>query len=79
MTFLERIRELCRRDGITVARAEKDLGFSNAYLSQLNILFFPIIPLFPVFFLISCEHSCEHVLPCTKKAAPAVGAAEAYR
>ena len=36
MEFLDRIKELCKQKGTTVAQTEKALGFSNAYLSQSN-------------------------------------------
>ena len=37
MEFLkDRIRELCNKEGITFARLEKNLGFSNAYIAQMN-------------------------------------------
>ena len=32
----DRIKELCDKEGITFARLEKNLGFSNAYIAQMN-------------------------------------------
>lgn len=36
MTLNERIKEMCRQRGIAVSKLEKDLGFANAYIVQLN-------------------------------------------
>lgn len=36
MTLNGRIKELCKSRGITVAKLEKELGFSNGYIMQLN-------------------------------------------
>lgn len=36
MTLFGRIKELCRARNISVAKLEKELGFSNGYISQLN-------------------------------------------
>lgn len=36
MDLKSRIRGLCGEHGISVARLEKDLGFANAYISQVN-------------------------------------------
>ena len=32
--MFERIKELCKRDGISIARLERDLGFANGSLSK---------------------------------------------
>lgn len=34
MTTLERIKELCREEKITIAKLEKELGFSNGSISK---------------------------------------------
>lgn len=36
MDLKSRIKALCKENGITVAKLERDLGFSNAYISQMN-------------------------------------------
>lgn len=36
MSLKERIKMLCDKEGITFARLEKELGFSNAYISQMK-------------------------------------------
>lgn len=36
MNLQERIRALCKEKGVSVSRLEKDLGFANAYISQMN-------------------------------------------
>ena len=36
MTLSERIKQECKKQGIPVSKLEKDLGFANAYISQLN-------------------------------------------
>ena len=36
MTLNERIKEMCKQRGIAVSKLEKDLGFANAYIVQLN-------------------------------------------
>ena len=36
MTLKERIKAECKKKGISVSKLEKDLGFANAYINQLN-------------------------------------------
>ena len=36
MTPNERIKQLCKDRGIAVSKLEKDLGFANAYIVQMN-------------------------------------------
>ena len=36
MTMNDRIREICKEKGIAVAKLERDCGFANAYIKQLN-------------------------------------------
>ena len=36
MTPNERIKQLCKEKGIAVSKLEKDLGFANAYILQMN-------------------------------------------
>lgn len=36
MDTIERIRSLCKQHGLAVSRLEKDLGFSNGYISAMR-------------------------------------------
>lgn len=36
MTLKDRIKAECKKKGISISKLEKDLGFANAYISQLN-------------------------------------------
>lgn len=36
MGIQERIKQLCKEHGIAVSKLERELGFSNAYITQMN-------------------------------------------
>lgn len=36
MNAVERVKTLCKKNGIAVSKLEKDLGFGNAYISGLK-------------------------------------------
>lgn len=41
MNISERIRELCKERGITVAKLEKDCGFANGYIARIKEMTVP--------------------------------------
>ena len=41
MNAVDRVKALCKEREIPISRLEKDLGFGNAYISQLKKGFFP--------------------------------------
>lgn len=41
MNSVDRVKELCKEYKIPVSRLEKELGFSNGYISQLRKGSFP--------------------------------------
>lgn len=41
MTSVERVKAICKERKIAISRLEKDLGFSNGYISQLKKGVFP--------------------------------------
>lgn len=41
MNAVERVKEICKERNIALSKLEKDLGFGNAYVSQLKKGFFP--------------------------------------
>ena len=36
MNSVERVKEICKKNKIPISRLEKDLGYSNGYISQLR-------------------------------------------
>lgn len=41
MNTVERVKDICKKRKIPLSRLEKDLGFANAYISQLKKGTFP--------------------------------------
>ena len=41
MNSVERVKEICKKNKIPISRLEKDLGYSNGYISQLRKGVFP--------------------------------------